>query len=236
MKKKIADLKHNRNKNKKFELDYILQKIEKKDAFFIYRKFGTNATDDEIEQVFYLLLKETRKKQLCRYLWIFKNRTFPRLDSRLFDLAASNDEKIQYFAIAALANNKSNSIRNVAVELIQQQPKSVENGVLSLFINNYRLGDFKIIESVLTSSQDIDFRHYAAIDLIKIINAQNAPELINCALWVYEYTPCSHCRHEIIKILIDTQQATTDILEECLHDCCPDIRALVNIQTDSNCN
>lgn len=232
----IADLKHNRNKNKKFELDYILQKIEKKDAFYIYRKFGNNATDDEIEQVFYLLLKETRKKQLCRYLWVFKNRIFPRLDSRLFDLAASNDEEIQYFAIAALANNKSNSIRNVAVELIQQQPKSVENGVLSLFINNYQSGDFKIIESVLTSSQDIDFRHYAAIDLIKIINAQNAPELINCALWVYEYTPCSHCRHEIIKFLIDTQQATTDILEECLHDCCPDIRALVNIQTDSNCN
>ena len=225
-----GDFKRNRNKNKKIELDYIMQKIEqKKSSFYIFNRFGINATHAEIEQIFYLLSKETRKKQLCRYLWIFKNRAFPKLDNRLFDLAASDDEELQYFAIAALANNKSNSLHDLAIKLIQQQPKSIDNRVLSLFINNYQSGDFKTIESVLTSSQDIDFRHYAGMDLIKIIDAQNNPELIDCALWVYEYTPCSHCRHEILKILIDTQQTTSNILEECLHDCCPDIRALVNV-------
>ena len=64
------------------------------------------------------------------------------------------------------------------------------------------------------------------MDLIKIIKAQKNPELINCSFWIYENTPCAHCRKSILEILMDSKQITLDIVDECLYDSSCDIRAL----------
>ncbi len=214
------------NKYKNLKLDYILQKIaEPRCHFYLLNKFGINASDRDLEIVLNRLLQETKKEQLRRYLWIFKNRQFPRLDSRLFDLAASVDEDIQYCAIAALSNNRSELLRSLAIYLINET-KAIANRLLSLFIKNYQSGDFQLIESALIRSQDLEFRHAAGMDLINVINAQKNPELLNCAFWIYENTPCADCRESILKILIDSKQITSEILEECLHDSSFDIRAL----------
>lgn len=61
---------------------------------------------------------------------------------------------------------------------------------------------------------------------MKIIKAQKNPELINCAFWIYEHTPCAHCRLSILEIFIECERVTQNILEECLYDCSTDIRAL----------
>ena len=110
-----------RDRSKNLKLDYILQKIaEPKCHFYLLNKFGINASDRDLEIIFDRLLQETKKEQLRRYLWVFKNRSFPRLDSRIFDLAAGDDEDIQYCAIAALSNNKSESVRSLAIDLIDK--------------------------------------------------------------------------------------------------------------------
>ena len=72
------------------------------------------------------------------------------------------------------------------------------------------------------------------MDLIKIIKAQKNPELNNCSFWIYENTPCSHCRESILKIIIDSKQITSNILKECLYDCSPDIRALAKVYLFEN--
>lgn len=128
-------------------------------------------------------------------------------------------------AIAVLANNQDNSIRILAFELLQKQT-SYYNGELGLLINNYKPGDFKIIESILSRLSDIDFKHDVGMDLIEIANVQKTLELTACYLWVYENTPCSICRRRILKILIELKQAPKHILTECLKDCSSDIREL----------
>jgi hypothetical protein len=88
------------------------------------------------------------------------------------------------------------------------------------------LGDFKTIESILNKSEDIDFRHEVGIDLIDIIDKQRNTELIDCSLWLYENTPCAYCRQQILEILIALKQIPQNILEECLHDCSPEIQEI----------
>lgn len=213
-------------KNKNIPLDRILELIESsRNSWYILYKFGTCASDRDIEMIFDRLLKETRKKQLRNYLWIFKARPLPRLDNRLFDLAISEDEEIQYCAIAAINGNKNDTIRELAINLIKQ-PEAITNGILALFIDNYQIGDYQVIESALEQSQDMEFRHRAGMDLINIIKTQKNPELINCSFWIYENTPCAHCRESILEILIDSKQITSDILQECKYDSSPDIRTL----------
>lgn len=226
---KNAHIKHDRqSKNRAVDFDTIVRKIEGKiNNFYLLRKFALYAPDNDIEKVFEKLLLETRETQLVRYLWIFKYRLFPRLDSHLFHLAASNQNKIQSATITTLALNQNNSLRDLAIRLIQQNPDSVTNGVLKLFIKNYNPGDFEIIESTLDISQDIEFRHQVGLDIIEIIEVQRTSELVNCCFWVYENTPCSHCRQKIVEILISLQKITPSIVKECLFDCSLEIQALV---------
>ena len=218
-----------RDRKQKIELDYVIQKIEeKRNCYYILKKFGLSASESEIKKVFERLLLETREDRLIRYLWIFKYRRLPRLDELVFEMARSNNELIQSTAISALSNHKDDSLRDLAIELIQQQPKSISNRLLKLFVKNYKSGDFKIIESVLSVELDIDSRHYIGMDLIEIINRQKNLELINCILWAYENTPCAYCRHKILESLIDLQQNTSSIIKECSYDCSPEIRSLIS--------
>lgn len=208
--------------------DTVIQYIEKaKNSFYLLARFGKYAEDIEIEQIFERLLIETREKQLIRYLWIFKNRKLPRLDSRLIDLVQTDNTKLQSAAIAALSQYEDNSLRDLALRLIKQQPISVHNRIIKLLTDNYQSGDVKVIESALNISQDIDFRHSIGMDLIELVDAQKDPELKACSIWVYENTPCSYCRQQIVEILVKLQQAPRSMLRECLYDCSPEIRSLV---------
>lgn len=207
-------------------LDTVLERIDTiKHYKALLKKFGKYAEEEEIERVFQQLIKETRREQLIRYLWIFRKRKLPRLDNRILELAKTNDEELQLAAIAVLANNKDDSIRDLAIELLQKQTTSY-NKVLELLINNYQPGDFKIIESILNTSSDDDFKHDLCWKLIEIANTQKTTELTAYYLWVYENTPCSSCRKRILKILIELKQAPKHILTECLKDCSSEIKEL----------
>ena len=215
-----------KNRYENIKLDDILQKIESpRGHWYLLNKFGINASDRDIEILFDRLLQETRKEQLRKYLWVFKNRQLPRIDNRLLDLARSEDDDIQFCAIRALANNKNDAIRSLAIDLIQNT-QAIGNKLFSLFFANYQKGDAQILESALKQSPDLDYRHAAGMDLMKIIKLQKDPELINCSFWIYENTPCAHCRESILEILIESQQITTDILQECLLDSSEDIRTM----------
>lgn len=220
--------KKQRSKTKRniIELDTVLERIETVRHYrALLMKFGKYAEQTEIDRVFERLLKETRREQLTRYLWIFRTRKLPRLDNRILELAKTNDEELQSSAIAVLANNQDDSIRNLAIELLQKQTTPY-NKVLELLINNYQPGDFKIIESILNTSSDNDFKHALCWELIEIANTQKTSELTACSLWVYENNPCSNCRKRILENLIELKQVPKPILTECLKDCSLDTQAL----------
>lgn len=119
----IAERKSTRKGRRKPILDFdrVIQHIEQtRNAFYLLYNFSKYASELKIKQVFELLLLETRNEQLIRYLWIFKNRELPRLDNYLLNFAQTDDELLQTSLIAALANNKDSSLRDLALNLIQE--------------------------------------------------------------------------------------------------------------------
>ena len=188
--------------------------------------WGRRASDEDLEYLFDRLLAETRREQLLRYLWIFRLREFPRLDDRLFDLAASEDEEIQDAAIVALAHSKDASIRNLANRLLRERPTSIYQSALRLYTKNYEPEDYQLIESILTLSEDVDLLHQTAYDLIRFVKAQEDPQLANFLFWAYERTPCAICRKYAVEDLLKRKQAPETLLQECLWDCSEEIRDL----------
>ncbi len=209
------------------DLNQILFKIETTDGAnsYLCSNYGYCASDEEIEQIFVRLLTETRREQLLRYLWIFRRRALPRLDEHLLNLAVSNDNQIQEAAITAIAHTKDESVRTLARKLLQEQPRSIYQGAIKLFINNYTQEDRLLIESVLCATESPNMLHALGCDILALAETQDSPELAGCCLWVYEHTPCSSCRKSAVATLIERKQAT-DALSECFWDCSKEIRTL----------
>ncbi len=202
-------------------VNQILAKIEAASGSIpvSYSVFDQRASDEDIEHLLARLLAETRREQLIRYLWIFRRRPLPWLDQSLFDLAETDDEKLQDAAIAVIANTRDQSVRALAIRLLREQPTSIYQGAIKLFSKNYEPGEHKLIESVLCVSENPGMEHAIGFDLVELAEAQRYPELASCCLWVYENTPCSLCRKRMVEALLKLEQAPQTLILECLWDC-----------------
>lgn len=149
-------------------------------------------------------------------------------------MAETDDEDLQEAAIVALANTQDKSVRDLGIRLLREQPTSIYQGAIKLFIKNYEPGDYQLIESVLPVLGD-DWRlHSIGCDLIDLVEAHEDLELASCCLRVYEQTPCSLCREKIVKAMLATQKFPETLRQECRWDCSTDIRALTTSSEPSS--
>ncbi|MBS0290435.1 MAG: hypothetical protein JSS07_10445 [Proteobacteria bacterium] len=181
------------------------------------------ATHEQINFIFNNLITETRKNQCIRYLTFFARRAFPRINEMVLGLALSQDHEIQNAAIKALSNSQHHMIHELAISLCNEDNISF-NKHIGLFIHNYQVGDYQLIESMLRDDLDEHKIHEIAESLIKICKKHMEPGLINCLLWLYEHSPCSRCRKEAVLLLIKHELLPEDLLQECQFDCDEQIR------------
>lgn len=206
-------------------LDDIINNAKRKNRS-IYRRFGKYATGNEIEQVFNLLIAETDKERLIRYLWVFRTRELPKLPESIVNLAFNSDREIQDAAISALSNVSDSMVREIAIKLGLNSDSEIALKSIELFINNYQIGDSKYIEPLLNHIKDKDTCHWVCMDVIKLFEKHSLTECISMMLWVYENTPCTHCRNWAVQLLIENNGLPEIQLNECLYDCVEDTRAL----------
>lgn len=209
-----------------YPIERILDEINNGKGRYAFMRFGRYATTDEIEKVYNLLISEISKEKLIRYLWIFRNRELPRLPQTITDLAFSSDHEIQDAAITAISNLSDPSVHDIAINICSNQNKKIALKAIELFVNNYQESDSKFIEPMLTNVADKDIMHWACLDAIKLFEKHPLEELTNTMLWVYENTPCTHCRNNATQLLIENGWLPETQLNECLYDCVNDTREL----------
>lgn len=214
-----------------YPIDRILDDVNNAKGKYpnFFMRFGKNATEDEIEKIFNLLITETNKEKLIRYLWIFQRRELPQLPQSIADLAFSNDPEIQDAAISTLANLSASSIRDIAINLSGNDNPEVALKAIELFANSYQAGDSKYIEPLLSHIENKDILHWVCMDAIKLFEKHPLIELINTMLWVYENTPCTHCRNWTVRLLVEKGWLPEKQLNECLYDCVEDTRELAKV-------
>jgi len=190
-----------------------------------FTTFGKKATPSDLQVIFDRLLVEPARDQLLRCLWVFRRRALPSLHPRLFDLAQSDDEKLQQAAIVALSHSKNARIHELALGLFDSNPALITREGIHLFVQNHEPGDHQVIEKALFVPSEPEERHSVGYDILNLAKSKPARELGKCLEWVYEYTPCSNCRGQALNWLIAWGQASEDLLAESLWDCCEKTRA-----------
>ncbi|MDH5718862.1 MAG: hypothetical protein OEZ22_14645 [Spirochaetia bacterium] len=214
---------------KKLTLDKIVNDVfsGKGDFAGHYQRFGTIATQEELNIIYNYILKETKTPQLIRFLWVFRNTALPELHEYIFDLALSKNKEISDAALTCLSNSKDPSINEFFIDVIQNKKIPILHESLCLLKLNYNSGNYTIIESVLRDlSSDINSHqlHDLGYDLLDIVKENHINELKNIVLWVYYNSPCTNCRFESIKLLKKIDSIPSYILSEGLYDCSDEIQ------------
>ena len=196
-----------------------------------YSNFGIHATQSEIEIVFNRILGENRDECLTRLLWVFQKRPMPRVEEKVLNLVRSSHERVRVAASWALRHNDDPRLRKFGLEMLANHSLSQTFGseVLYLFESRFESSDALVIERALNAGIiDTTEAHILGSAVCDIADAQPAPELVGCLLWVYRTTPCSNCRERAVSHLIDRRAAPDWLIEECVFDCAEDIRKLVS--------
>lgn len=211
-----------------YTLEQVLKDIERSTnkRGVIERGFGKRANDEDIREIFSLLLEETRTRRLYCYLRVFHMRALPELHDRIFELALSSNRQVRLAACTALSHRKSTRVRQFALNLLHEDPSSIHSGALELLRLNYRAGDHVIIAKSLRGRLAPETIHSIVLDLVLLAREIAGPELADCLHWAYEHTPCSSCRQSVVDKLIKWNAAPPELLEECLWDCEYEIREL----------
>lgn len=198
-----------------------------------YMMFGQYANDQEIEEVFNRLLNPHYTHELVRLLWVFRRRPLPRLHEMLLDHARSEDEQLSDAAIVALAHASDEVVHRLGVEILSMPDWERAARGVELFRENFRPADAQLINQVLTrapQTADLNVIHWAARELLDVVERHPTTDLVESVAWVYENTPCSACRETAVRQLVELDSAPPALLEECLVDANPDIRELAEEQ------
>lgn len=191
-----------------------------------YLTFGRHATREELEAIYHALLLETDPHEQLRLLWVFRRAPLPVLNDLLFEWVNGSDERIRDTVIYSLSAVSDDRVRQLALKLISNRELVRLNpGVISLFHHNYEKQDAGLITTALQSLEAEDEAiHSLGYDLRELVEIQPDPNLSDALRWVYESTPCMHCRQNALIELKKFNRIDARIAQEIHFDADHDIR------------
>ncbi|MDD1017318.1 hypothetical protein [Pseudomonas rubra] len=189
-----------------------------------FRGWGAQASGDQREAIFMALMKTEQPEHAKRLFKCFAKTGAPRFEQRLLRWVDQPDKSLRWAAVTALATVKHPELRKTAKHLMAGG--DITNGI-ALLVKNFVEGDFSTCLEQLARLENPDELHRAVGQLLRLCEANPGNQALDCLLYVYEHSPCSTCRKQAVKALIDTNTAPGWLLLEAAFDVDPDTRALV---------
>lgn len=189
---------------------------EKKFTLTHFSRWSKTATQEELKVAADDLLDEKDEHRLRSYLFIFKDIPFPSSVNGLLSLADDERKFVKHGAIQALRNASHPLVRQRALELLNS-PVRASDGV-ALLCSNLESGDFSLIEAALLQASTDEQLHDLGFSVRYIIEKSLTPEAENALLILYEKNPCSLCRSDCVRYLIELRKLPDWLCAECRYD------------------
>jgi hypothetical protein len=212
-----------------FTLDLFMENANNKEGSISprYMNFGKYATTAELEMIYKQLFIETDNDVLVRLLWVFRRTPLPGVDDMIFTWASDGDGQLRSAAINALAQVSNPRIHDLAqTKVASGNLLGDDNDSLDLFLNNFVNEDIQQITHAIKELPAVtqDDAHSLGISVLDLSEKHGSVEFVDALKWVYENTPCSHCRYNSIKNLKKLGKLDPVMLYECKFDGESDIR------------
>lgn len=186
-----------------------------------------SASADELFSAASDLLLETDEARIHAYLRIFVTRDYPLNPETLFPIVESENRRSSWHAIRVLRRLHDHRVRNFAFELLESG-REIPGAVL-LLCSNYMPGDFVAIERAVRDVRfDDDGWHSLGTSVLNLLASAPVPpnETRDMLLALYEKTPCSLCREQIVRRLHDHDLVPGWMARECEFDADPETASI----------
>jgi hypothetical protein len=190
-----------------------------------FRGWGRYAGTTDLDTVFARMLQCDRADAIERYLQIFAARPFPRFDSRVLELCEHADLQVRRRASTAVAMNRYPEIRQFAIKKLREP--TYQDDAIEMLATNYERGDETAVLETIVLPEDQAQRHWVLMSLLKLIESNAESECSQAARLIYDATPCSSCRHTVVKLMSNRSVLPEGLRVECQFDVDPDTRSLV---------
>lgn len=204
---------------------YVEFKATSTDDSFGLSYWGQTATKSDLELVGHDLVKENDPIKVASYLRLFQRIPFPlepELLFRFMDMERPSWVLLPVMTLSALALIEHPSIRDFALDLINNDNYS--GSAVRLLAQNYKEGDWELIESLSEKLKDSDEYHDFGRSVQDVFEKQPSPSATQTLQNIYYNNPCSFCRERIVAILHEIGGLNSAMLNECRYDSNQDIR------------
>jgi hypothetical protein len=204
----------------------LLDRVPPNKPYLLW-KWGEQASDQELELAARGLIATKDPKGQLRHARIFTRRRFPLAPDVLIALAHIEEERLGMFAVKALAHIAAPSVREFAFRFVKSD-YWWRGESIALLNNNFKPGDHEIVLSWFDAEVESEARHALGMDMEEFWeqHPDEATE-VRMLISLYEKGPCSHCRYNAIRDLIELGALTEQMRAECAYDANNDIRDLV---------
>lgn len=211
-------------KIKRFNYELVKERIDLGQLIGFSIERANELSKEEVERLANDFLTEKKNLQREQYLRFFTNRKFPFDFQSILKIASGKDVRskeypkirIVEFACKSLRFFKNPNIRKLGLEKIASKKNPYR--YLNLLIGNYEKGDYKILNEVISRSNNYDYIHslvYGLIDIYKVNQVKECQEPLET---MYQKMNCGIHRIDILRILEYNGVLSDKIFREMKYD------------------
>lgn len=215
----------------KFPLEQVLAAATEHDvARLKFYRFGRWCSEGDRSIVLQRLAIETDIETCLRLLWVLRHAAPPFIPERLWVLAMHDDVRIRDAALTALAHSDDPAVGEFGRKYLTQATFSAEDAAaIELFSRHYKPGDEQLIMNALSRLHPDDMdAHDVGMSIRVFARDNHAPSTAGILKWLYDTNPCTLCRADAVRLLVEEGCLSPAIALECRFDASSEIRDLVS--------
>lgn len=196
---------------------------------------GRKSTEEEAETVLTIVEQETDTVRVIALLKFFAYRAFPHVPIKLLDQIFTKNPNLRSALRRAFSQVKTPLVREVALTALKSKSKEDLWTGLALLENNYDPTDSEVVLKTLQKFVTPDDRHRASSLARGWCENGHDVRLAEVLIMTYSLNPCSYCRYEALRLLVERKQAPEDLLFQSQWDANLDARLMARGALTESC-
>lgn len=194
-----------------------------------FHRFGRVSSPDTLAIVLERLSVETDAETCLRLLWIFRDASPPYIPESLWSLAEHDEVRIRDAAITALAHSDDPAVGTLGRQYLSRDVfTAADAAAIELLTKHYKAGDEDLIMNVLNRlSPNEEEAHDIGWSIRRFAEVNNSPSTAGILKWAYETNPCTICRADFVRLLLESNSLPRTAAFECRFDASNEIQDLV---------
>ncbi|MFZ5892839.1 MAG: hypothetical protein ACOY0T_17395 [Myxococcota bacterium] len=186
-------------------------------------QWARHADPAELEPIVRLATSESRSLVIENALRCLSGSRALPLKRELLPLVRHDKPAVRQFAARTLGRHIDPAVREAGLALLGHDI----SGALELLRMNAQTEDVSVLVAQLEPLPDSEPQHALGFDVLKLIDSNSDIREPALALYVYEFSPCQHCRGSAIRHLLAWDKCPDWVLREAHFDASEEVRGIV---------